>query len=120
MAATFQDLVREARKEVELFLPDEVKDWLDDGEPLVFLDVREHEELAEGRIPEALHIPRAQVEARAPEALPDKAARIVVYCQMGGRSAVAALSLKRLGYANVGSLEEGFEGWQRRGYPETR
>ena len=43
----------------------------------------------------------------------------MLYCAVGERSALAAQSLTRLGYQNVRSLKEGFEGWKQSGRPWT-
>jgi molybdopterin/thiamine biosynthesis adenylyltransferase/rhodanese-related sulfurtransferase len=87
-----------------------------DGDTL-FLDVREQSEWDLGHIPGALHIPRAQVDARIEEAAPDKSRRIVVYCARGQRSLLAGQVLLANGYERVENLVEGFIGWEREGYP---
>ncbi len=83
----------------------------------VFLDVREPTEWALGHVPDAVHLPRAQVEAGIAQAVPDKSARVVVYCARGLRSAVATATLRSLGYERVENLVEGFLGWEARGLP---
>jgi sulfur-carrier protein adenylyltransferase/sulfurtransferase len=87
-----------------------------DGDAL-FLDVREQSEWDLGHIPGALHIPRAQVEARIEDEAPDKAQRIVVYCARGQRSLVAGQALLARGYERVENLVDGFIEWERHGYP---
>jgi sulfur-carrier protein adenylyltransferase/sulfurtransferase len=94
---------------------DEARELVD-GDTL-FLDVREQSEWDLGHIPGALHIPRAQVEARIEEQAPDKSQRIVVYCARGQRSLLAGRVLLRQGYERVENLVEGFIGWERQGYP---
>jgi rhodanese-related sulfurtransferase len=37
--------------------------------------------------------------------------RVVIYCARGNRSALAALTMKHMGYANVASMARGFMGW---------
>lgn len=76
-----------------------------------YIDVRSAEELEGGYIPGAMHIPMEQLETVAPIVLPDKQAEIVCYCQSGRRSKVAADMLRRLGYAQVSSLEGGYMAW---------
>lgn len=120
MAKTAADLIAEAKAQIELYEPDDVKDLIDEGESVVLLDVREPDEWKAGHLPGARHIPRGTLEMRAARELTDPNARIVVYCAGGGRSALAAQTLKVLGYTNAGSMEEGFGGWQRRGYPEEQ
>jgi molybdopterin/thiamine biosynthesis adenylyltransferase/rhodanese-related sulfurtransferase len=89
-----------------------------DGDTL-FLDVREQQEWDLGHVPDALHIPRAQVDARIEEAAPDKSQRIVVYCAVGQRSFLAGQTLLARGYERVENLVDGFIGWERRGYPSV-
>jgi len=87
------------------------------GGDTVFLDVREPNEWELGHVPDALHVPRAQVAERAALELPDRSREIVVYCARGIRSAVAADTLAALGYERVTNLIDGFEGWQEQGLP---
>jgi rhodanese-related sulfurtransferase len=87
------------------------------GQAPVVVDVRSAASWAQGRIPGALHIPGADLAARAPAELPDRAAAIVVYCWGPGcnGSTRAALALSRLGYTAVRELIGGFEYWAREG-----
>jgi molybdopterin/thiamine biosynthesis adenylyltransferase/rhodanese-related sulfurtransferase len=80
-----------------------------------FLDVREADEVAQGKVPGAAHIPRGQLEFNVEGALPDKAARTIVYCAGGVRSAFAARTLEELGYADVVSMAGGFNRWKDEG-----
>jgi molybdopterin/thiamine biosynthesis adenylyltransferase/rhodanese-related sulfurtransferase len=83
----------------------------------VFLDVREPSEWDLGHVPNALHIPRAQVAGKIQQAIPDKSTRVVVYCARGSRSAVAGAEMRALGYEHVENLIDGFNGWEQRGLP---
>ena len=79
-------------------------------EHIVFLDVRDPNETALGRIPGALAISRGNLESKI-EALVPRDAMLIVYCSNGARSAFAAETLEIMGYRNVTSLREGFRGW---------
>ena len=79
-------------------------------EPVVFLDVRDLQEVNLGRIPGAVHISRGNLESKI-EALVPRAATVLIYCANGNRSAYAADTLSLLGYESVSSLREGFSGW---------
>lgn len=77
----------------------------------VLLDVREASEWKDGHIEEAIHIPRGLLEFQVTEAIPDTSKRVVLCCAKGGRSALAAYTLKKLGYQNVQFLEGGYSGY---------
>lgn len=93
------------------------------GSGALFVDVRESEELAGGRIAGALHVPRGVLEAKAahdspvrePALAPERP--IVVYCASGVRSALAAETLQTLGFGDVRSLAGGFAAWTQGGHP---
>lgn len=89
---------------------------------VVFVDVREGGELAtQGKIPGAIHAPRGLLEFYAdpstPYHKPELASgkRLVVYCASGGRSALAAKTLKDMGIDQVANLLGGFTAWQQQG-----
>ncbi len=81
------------------------------------VDLREPDELAAGRIPGAVAIPRGLLEQRVEAALPDRARLVVLYCSGGVRSVLAARTLGELGYAAVASLAGGFSAWKQAGLP---
>lgn len=81
------------------------------------VDVREADEVEQGIIPGAVHIPRGFLELRVEDAVPDKSQPVIVYCAGGTRSALAAKSLQDLGYTDVVSLAGGFNGWKGAGAP---
>lgn len=126
MAVTLADLVEEALRHVREVAPEEALRLLQapDREGWHFIDVREGEEFAAGRIPSARLFPRGFLEVRADLVHPkrdpwleDRARKLVVYCGGGNRSALAAHALQRMGFVRVLSLAEGFGGWTKRGYP---
>ncbi|HEY5086939.1 MAG TPA: rhodanese-like domain-containing protein [Gemmatimonadaceae bacterium] len=80
----------------------------------VFLDVREPSEWNLGHVPDAIHIPRGQLEGKV-EALVDRDKNVVIYCAGGSRSALAADTLRQMGYEHVASLKGGFRGWAEGG-----
>ncbi len=120
MPKTYSDLLQEVKSAVALIGLDEVKRRMDAGEPMTLVDVREKDEVRQGYIPGAVHIPRGFLEMQAETRLPDRSARLVVYCAGGIRSAFAAKSLAELGYANVESVNPGFGQWKDLGYPVER
>jgi len=87
----------------------------------VLLDVREKSEWAAlGVVPGAVLIPRGVLEREAPRALPDKGKTVLVYCQMGARSSLAAQALARLGYKDVRNIAGGFDAWTAARLPVSR
>ncbi|WP_085524392.1 rhodanese-like domain-containing protein [Tuberibacillus sp. Marseille-P3662] len=84
--------------------PKDVQEKLEKGETLNIIDVREDEEVAEGMIPEAKHIPLGDVEDRLDEI--DKGQEHIMVCRSGGRSGKAAKYLEDKGY-NVLNMEGG-------------
>ena len=97
-----------------------LKGWLDQGESLVLLDVREDFERDHARIgaPEGvpdLHVPLGEIPTRIDQIADLARGRsLVVYCHHGQRSMVAATWLARQGVANVHNLDGGIDAWSIR------
>ncbi|UJR80767.1 molybdopterin-synthase adenylyltransferase MoeB [Sandaracinus amylolyticus] len=117
MARTYADLLQDVKGSVQQVSLEEIKRRLEAREGYVFVDVREKDEWRQGYVPGALHLPRGFLEMQAESKLPDKKAKIVVYCAGGVRSAFAAKTLSELGYQNVESANPGFVRWKDLGYP---
>jgi rhodanese-related sulfurtransferase len=111
----FQALVQEAKSKIKEAAVPQLKTWMDSGEKLVLIDVREDSEWQAGHASSAVHISRGTLESGIEKAAPDKAQRVVLYCRSGSRSALAAESLQKMGYTNVFSLAGGFTGYQAAG-----
>ncbi len=79
--------------------PQEAKELHDKGG--FILDVREPNEFAAGHIPGAINLPLAGVENLISSVTTDKDAVLLVHCQSGRRSAIAAQNLTNLGYTKV-------------------
>lgn len=107
---TGEDLVEEAKQQIDEVTPEQVRDMQDRKETVVYLDVREPNEWNLGRLPHAIHLPRGNLETKV-EGMIDRGQRVVIYCARGNRSALAALTLKQMGYENVASMARGFLGW---------
>ena len=84
----------------------------------VFVDVREPDEWAEGHIPEALHIPLADLPQRASGLPSDK--DLILVCRSGGRSHVATEFLVRSGFPRVTNMVGGMLAWEDARYPVAR
>lgn len=113
--AQYKDWIAQIRQEInEVSVADLAAQA---GEELVIIDVREPDEFSQGVIEGARLMPRGQLEGAIGDLVPNPDTPIVLYCAVGERSALAAQSLNRMGYGNVRSLAEGFEGWKRGGHP---
>ena len=83
--------------------PDELRASKD----VAVIDVRNMNEWKEGHLPSALHIPLGQLAERIAEVPADR--EVVVHCQSGGRSSIAASLLKKMGRSNVANLTGGYK-----------
>ena len=117
------DLVKEAKQQIENLSPEQVNEELSKGNATL-VDIREREELQQnGKIAGSVHAPRGMLEFYADDSLPyhkpefDKSKRIILHCASGGRSALAASTLKQMGYQNVAHLDGGLKAWKEAGMP---
>jgi len=79
---------------------DKAYEQLNDEE-IILLDVREVHEFDSGHIKGAILLPLGDIGSKSEEVLPDKEAKIFVYCRSGNRSKTAVLDLIEQGYTNV-------------------
>ncbi|MDH3214425.1 MAG: rhodanese-like domain-containing protein [Myxococcales bacterium] len=126
---TLEDFVRAALATIDEITIEEAKRRFDapDHEGWSFVDVREPDEYASGRIPGARNYPRGFLEVRAdldhPKRDPwlaDRRRPLVLYCGGGNRSALAAQTLQAMGFERLVSMAEGWSGWTSRDYPVER
>jgi rhodanese-related sulfurtransferase len=119
MPITAQDLVQVARQATQEIDAEGLLKLREQGMPIV--DVREPGEYAAGHLPGAVNIPRGVLEFEVDDhpavnfvrdpALTHRDKPLVLYCRTGGRSALAAEALQRLGFAQPLSLQGGFNRW---------
>ena len=121
MAKSAMELVKEAKQQVENLTPQQVSEELKKGN-VNLIDIREPDELKQnGKIPGSTNASRGMLEFYADETLPyhkpefDKSKRIILHCASGGRSALAAKTLKEMGYQNVAHLDGGIKAWKEAG-----
>jgi rhodanese-related sulfurtransferase len=112
--------VQEARAQVENLSPAQVASEIK-GEALL-VDLREPGEREQnGVIPGATSAPRGMLEFYADSTSPyhrqefDPNRRVILHCASGGRSALAAVTLKTMGYSNVAHLDGGMKAWVEAG-----
>ena len=117
--ARFEKLVAEAKKNITEISPPEAAAKSKSGEGVI-VDVREKDEWDEEHIPCAIHLSRGTIELDIEEKVPDSNAMIICHCGGGGRSALAAESLQKMGYKNARSMAGGFKAWKAAGLPTTK
>src|ERR1700693_4102678 len=113
----FLKLVNDAKTRIREETVQDTKKRIDAGEKIYLVDTREDAEWARGHIPGAIHLGKGVIERDIEKTIPDKDARIVLYCGGGFRSALAADNLKKMGDRNVVSMDAGWRGWTEAGSP---
>lgn len=121
---TASDLVAEARAKIREVAPGAFHAAAADA---LVIDVREPSEFETGHIPGSINIPRGvlefQVDAHpavanvSDPALSHKERPIMVVCRTGGRAALSAVNLQRLGFTDVRSIAGGVLAWGEAGLP---
>jgi len=124
-AKTAAQMVQEAKQRVENLSVDQVAAELRKGD-VTLIDLREPNEQEQGVIPGSVSAPRGMLEFWADPKSPyhrrefDPARRTILSCASGGRSALAADTLRQMGYANVAHLDGGFKAWTAAGQSVTQ
>ena len=116
-------LVSEALKEIKTITTDQAYEMSNQGK-CNLIDIRDIRELQkEGRVENSLHIPRGMLEFWLdPESLYFKEGKLdlnkemVLFCAGGLRSALAAKSLKDMGFENVSHIDGGFSLMKNSGF----
>lgn len=105
---------------IDMLPAERVKQLLDAGEKMVFIDMRPAKEYQQNRLPGARSLPIAEVANRFSE-IP-KTGRVVLYCDCKPYDiADRAVFLEYRGFRNIFVMPEGYSGWVKRGYPvETK
>lgn len=117
--AESEKLISAAKQEAGEMVPKQLKEMLDAEKKVTVMDVREENQRAEGEIyaPSTMAITRGNLEFEVLNKIKDKNAVIVTYCRGGSRGALAAQTLKKLGYTNATNLKGGLKGWAEEGFP---
>ena len=122
---SYDTLVLRASAEIDELMPWDLEAELA-GEPGLFLlDIREADEFAAAQIKGSVNVPRGLLEGACeygfvetvPELVEARSRNIVVICRSGRRSALAASTMKELGYTRVKSLKLGVKGWNDSDFP---
>lgn len=127
MPKTFRQMVSEAREQVDVITPQQAQERMQQHLNVVVVDVREPEDVkATGAIPGSLNIPLGVLPLRADTELPenmrnaklqDRSTPVITTCAAGGQAALAAKTLKDMGFTNVSMIDGGTRGWKEAGLP---
>jgi rhodanese-related sulfurtransferase len=109
-----RDLIDAAKAQIKEVTPADVLAMQARGEDVTLLDCRDLQEVNLGKIPGAAHISRGNLETKIEAVIP-RDAHLVIYCASGNRSALAAVTLREMGYQDVASMATGFRGWVEAG-----
>lgn len=113
----FLKLVSDAKTRIVETDVSTVQQQLTANKDFYLIDVREDNEWERGHLPNAIHLGKGVIERDIEQIIPDHEAEIILYCGGGYRSALAADNLKKMGYANVKSMDGGFRSWLDAGLP---
>jgi rhodanese-related sulfurtransferase len=114
---TIDELLAEARNGLVRLAPSAAAAAMEAGAVLV--DIRsDSQRAAEGMVPGAVFIPRNVLEWRCDRF--DPARQLIVMCNEGYQSSLAAANLRRLGLALATDLDGGFQAWRAAGLPVGR
>lgn len=105
-----------------LITADELRQKQTSNQRFILFDSRSRVAYDHSHIKGALHAPAQETALAAYMKSYPKSTSVVAYCGSGGcqASAVTVLTLRRLGFSDSKNMEEGFEEWEKKGYPVER
>ena len=120
---TLEELLAAARSQLERVDPEQAAGAVSDG--AVLIDIRAESQIAsDGTIPDAIVIGRNVLEWRLDPAsshrhpqAPELDQHVIVLCNEGYASSLAAATLQELGFARATDLDGGFQAWRAAGLP---
>jgi rhodanese-related sulfurtransferase len=113
----FLKLVNDAKSRVKEIDIAGYQEMVKADDPHVLVDTREESEWANGHVAGAVHMSKGTIERDIETKVPDKAAKLVLYCGGGFRSALVADNLQKMGYENAISLDGGWRALKESGLP---
>ncbi|MBV9303922.1 MAG: sulfurtransferase [Acidobacteriaceae bacterium] len=113
----FVALVSEAKTRIREIDIEEYKRLREAGDAGQLIDVREDSEWQKAHASGAIHLSKGVIERDIEKTIPDKNAKLVLYCGGGYRSALATDNLQKMGYTNVISLDGGWRAIEASGLP---
>lgn len=125
MVGTIEELLAEARRRIRRFEPSEALSAAEAG--ALIIDLRtDYVRERDGIIPGSLHVPRTVFEWRIDRASPWRnrdipdSGQLILLCDHGFSSSLAAASAVDLGFAGAGDVIGGFEAWRAAGLPTAQ
>ena len=115
MPSSYRDLVAAAKTQIREIDPAEA--WRRTTAGAVLVDVREPTEHIDGVPTDSVLVPRGVLESNLTRHVSDPATEILLICEAGNRSALAAKTLGEMGYRNVASVAGGTIRWKTEGLP---
>ena len=119
-APGFLKIVADAKSRIKECTADDVVARQKAGDAFTLIDVREESEYAAGHAAGAVHIGKGVIERDIEAKVPDPNTPLVLYCGGGFRSALAADTLQKMGYANVVSMDGGWRAWTEKKLPTEK
>ena len=116
-SSRFLKIVNDVKEGITETNVQEVNDRRDRGDDFYLVDVREEGEWDKGHITNAIYIGKGVIERDIEKKIDNTDSEIILYCGGGFRSALAADNLQKMGYSNVSSMDGGYSGWVKAGYP---
>ncbi len=111
-----QEYLQQIKSQIRETTVDDLKRFINGPKPPLVIDVREADEFEQGHVPGAQFIPRGFLELRIENVTTNRSEPIFLICAGGNRSALAAKSLKEMGYSEVYSVMGGFKAWKDKGF----
>ncbi len=116
-SSKFLTIVNDARGRISETNVNEVKIKQDRGENFHLVNVRKKSEWNKGHITNSIYIGKGVIERDIEKKIENTESEIILYCGGGFRSALAADNLQKMGYNKVSSMDGGYSGWVKAGYP---
>ena len=119
-SAGYHALVQDAKSRIKEMNIEQLKELQSSAEKFTLIDVREDNEWTAGHATGAVHLSKGVIERDIESKVPQKDAKLVLYCGSGSRSALAADALMKMGYSNVFSLAGGIGAYKTAGLPTEK
>ena len=109
MIKTAGELISEAQTQINCVDVISAKSLYQNSVNAVIIDVREAQNAENSKLKDSINISRGLIEMKIAKYCPDSETLILTHCGGGGRAALAALTLQKIGYTNVHAITATFE-----------